>query len=523
MLILTAILILFVLPLLILSLNRLHPRPGYQWLLALGGALAAWVLVLFSRLQLPRIIPLIEWKPETLFSTSPALLLDEYSWPYAVAVVTIPVAIFLTNIARGREIKPGAWAASLAMAGSGLLAVLAANPLTLLLAWAIIDLAETVTLLRQVTGSDQREQVVMATSVRVAGMLMLLVAMTKAQILGMTLTFSDIPPEVSGYLLLAAGLRLGVLPPHKPFLEEQPLRRGLGTMARLMPAAATLVLLTRVATVGAPQNWEPYLLAGAALAALYSSMAWVIAKDELDGRPFWILGVAALSFAAAVRVQPAASTAWGLSLLFSGSLLFLFSTRNRPLLALPILGLLGFLALPFSPTWSGLVLHSGLGVFFRLIFILAHALLILGYIRHAIQVDSDQDAVERWVWVIYPVGLAILPLTHFGVVWLSGGMTRPEAAITSIAWWGGAVTLGLAAALMALFRRNLVPSDRVASVLRDVFSLTWFYRSFWWLYRSLSTVIANIALILEGEGGILWAVLILSLLVTLIIQQGGGG
>ncbi|MBU0511428.1 MAG: hypothetical protein KJ638_06980, partial [Chloroflexi bacterium] len=84
-------------------------------------------------------------------------------------------------------------------------------------------------------------------------------------------------------------------------------------------------------------------------------------------------------------------------------------------------------------------------------------------------------------------------------------------------------TLGLAAALMALFRRNLVPSTKMTSVLWDVFSLTWLYRLFWWLYRSLSTVVANIALILDGEGGVLWAVLILILLVTIIIQQGWGG
>jgi len=57
----------------------------------------------------------------------------------------------------------------------------------------------------------------------------------------------------------------------------------------------------------------------------------------------------------------------------------------------------------------------------------------------------------------------------------------------------------------------------------NVFSLGWLYRLFWWFYRAIGTLASNIALILEGEGGVLWALLLLVLLVTLIIQQGGGG
>ena len=251
MIILAAISILFLVSFIIFGLNRLNLKPGYFWFLAVGAGLSAWVLVLISRASGPVYINLMAWESNTLFLASPRLLSDVYSWPFAVAITTLLVAVLLTDIARVPDIGPTSWGFELVLAGSGLLAVLAANPLTLLLAWAIIDLAETYTLLTQVTDSNQRERVVVSFSVRVVGMLLVISAIIRAQIMGVALEFSEIPPEVSGYLILAAGLRLGVFPPHQPCLQEPPLRRGLGTMVRLVPVAASLVLITRVAAVGA--------------------------------------------------------------------------------------------------------------------------------------------------------------------------------------------------------------------------------------------------------------------------------
>ncbi len=42
------------------------------------------------------------------------------------------------------------------------------------------------------------------------------------------------PPQAGLLLIVAAGLRLGVLPVHLPYNSESSLRRGLGTMLRLV-------------------------------------------------------------------------------------------------------------------------------------------------------------------------------------------------------------------------------------------------------------------------------------------------
>jgi hypothetical protein len=505
------------------GMNFWRVKAGYQWFLAISIALTSWVLLISSYTPFPRIIPLMSWESGKLFSSSPTLLLDEYSWGFGVAIVTIFLGILLTDIARVREINPNTWAAGMALAGAGLLAIFSGNPLTLLFGWAIIDIAETTALLRQVSDSSHRERVVVAFSIKVVGILIVVSAMIRSSSIVEALSFMDIPSEIGGYLILAAGLRLGVLPPYQLFLKEPPLRRGYGTLVRLVPVAASLILLARVASVGAPPLWEPYVLVIAALAGLYGAFSWISAEDELAGRPFWILGMAAFAVASATRGDPSASKIWGLGLLYSGSVLFLYSARNKWFSVFPLLGWLGFSALPFSPTWHGLGLFSGWNLALSGVFILTQALMVWGYVRYVFREGYHQDEIERWGWIIYPIGLGMIVLTHFGMGIFLGETSPPEGPVVSTLWWGGTFAFSLAALLWLLSRRKPSFIPRFGSTLSKLFSFNWLYRTFWWLYQSLSTLVARAALVLEGEGGILWAVLILILLMATIVQRSGGG
>ncbi|MBM3143913.1 MAG: hypothetical protein FJ010_02870 [Chloroflexi bacterium] len=523
MLIFLSILLLFSVPIIILVLDRFRVRAGYLWFFALGGALTAWILILVARLQSPTIITLMQWRPATLFSATPALLLDEISWVYAAALAAFPLAVLLTDILRFTDVDPQAWAASLAMTGLGLLAVFAGNPLTLMLAWAVADLSETFLLLQRVPTSGHRERVVVALSVRLVGLLLVLAATLQALSLGTALVFDAIPAEVSGLLLLAVGLRLGVLPPHQPFFQEPPLRRGLGTIVRLTPVTSCLVVLARVAHVGVPASWQPYLLAVGVAAALYGGFAWFQAPNELDGRPYWILGMATMALVSAVYRLPDASMAWGVALLASGGILFLISYRSRFVSALAFLGIISFSLFPFTPAWRGGILYSHSGFFLVLLFVLAHALLLLGYARHLLQKPPPGEGVERWMLIVCPLGLILLVIAHWGIA-LSHGLARGSGlSMNSVGWWGGIVAFCLAVVFLFLRKLQFAMLSSIATGLRGLLSLEWMYRLFWWLYHTASRFFSSISLILEGEGGVLWSLIMLILLVSLMIQLSGGG
>jgi hypothetical protein len=174
LLILIAIGILMVVPLTMLSVRLFRVNFGYHWLMAALGAIAAWVLIFLSRTKVAQVIPLLRWQPETLFPTSPELLVDSISWIYALALITLCVAVLLTSVARRPSLGWPSWAGVLLLTAFGLFAVLAGNPLTLIMSWAAIDLFEAFILFSWVRRSEVRVRFLIALSTRLLGIAFLI-------------------------------------------------------------------------------------------------------------------------------------------------------------------------------------------------------------------------------------------------------------------------------------------------------------------------------------------------------------
>lgn len=519
-----SILFLCITPLVLLAVHLIRPNFAYHWLIAVVGPLIAWPLSLLAGRTLPQSIHLISWNTIAFFTESPSLMVDRLSWPFALALTTLALSVILSDVARASESDWASWASSLVLVALGVFTVLAANPLTLMMGWTAIDLTELLIMLGKVYQSPVRERLVITFSARVLGTGFLLIAMVIASSTNEVFSFEAIPLRLSFLLIMAAGLRLGVLPMHIPFLEEISLRRGLGTILRLVPAAASLVLLTHIANAIASSNrpviMATLLLGLAGLAALYGSASWVFADNELNGRPAWILGMGSFSIAGAILGEPSASLAWGIAMLLSGGLLFLFSARERRLAWLPLLGLLGISALPYSPTWNGARLFASTFTPLLFLFFIAHILFLIGYVRHALKEGISLIGVERWVWLIYPFGLALLPIMLFSFgVWTNPGAEN----MPIIGWLEGFVVGGLAAGLGITLNRRINVSDKVIDLFDSVLSFNWLYRSLWNIYRTIGRLITFISTVLEGEGGLLWTLLLLVLFLLMRLGIGGGG
>jgi len=90
MLALAAIFLLLLTPVAMVILHLLRPRlDKYQWLIAILGSFLAWPMVLLVRVNMPHSVTLLVWQPESLFPTSPSLLIDTISWPFALAMVSL--------------------------------------------------------------------------------------------------------------------------------------------------------------------------------------------------------------------------------------------------------------------------------------------------------------------------------------------------------------------------------------------------------------------------------------------------
>jgi hypothetical protein len=59
--------------------------------------------------------------------------------------------------------------------------------------------------------------------------------------------------------------------------------------------------------------------------------------------------------------------------------------------------------------------------------------------------------------------------------------------------------------------------------LKEIISFSWMYRLLWWIYHTIRRATYLVSDILEGSSGILWALLLLTLVISLIAQIRSGG
>lgn len=513
MLILLTFLLLALSGLVIIVIRLIQPEFRFAWLTAALGAFLAWLSLWLMQINLPQTLRLPPWKPETLFVDSPVFLVDGVAWVYGLALITLAMSSLLTAVARPGFPQLLAWASTLGLTALGLLAVLSNNPLTLVLVWAALDLTELLIQLRLVDSGETSQSAVTAFAARLGGMGFLLWANMVSLAGGTRMSFEATPPQVSVYLLLAAGLRLGIFPLHLPLSPESGLRRGFGTSLRLVTAASSLVLLARIPPGGTASPLTPFLLALTALAGIYGGWMWLQANNDLNGRPFWLVGMASLSVASALRGNPVGSAAWGGALILAGTALFLTSIQHTWLKRLLLLGAWGISALPFSATAAGWQSSLPTGAFFWPFFIAAQALLVSGYIRHAMRPSKGSLQYQPiWAQNLYPLGI-VLPII---VLFLLGLWGWP-GALQIGTWPASLAALLLTSGLLWVWPRLRLPV-RGAHWVRPVTIswMEWLYRFLGGMYKVTGALMRSFSALLEGDGGILWTLLFLVIFTSLL-------
>ncbi|HEX5809946.1 MAG TPA: hypothetical protein VFY25_14855 [Anaerolineales bacterium] len=516
--ILITFLILFLTAITLLVLRIVTPSFRYSWLFAAGGILLAWISVFLWQLGLPINLKFIIWQPALLFSQSPTFVADGTAWAFALSLVTLSFAIIITAAVRARFPSPLSWVGTIVLTSLGVLAVVSDNPLTLVLIWAAIDLVELVTQIWFVEDTRLSERVIIAFASRATGIMILLWADVIGSASGQPLDFQLSAPQAGLYLILAAGLRLGVLPLHLPYPSESALRRGFGTGLRMVSAASSLILLARIPANSVNSAYTPYLLILVSLAAVYGGWMWLRAPDDLTGRPFWLIGMGSLAIASTLRSNPAGAAAWGCALILAGGALFLFSEPNKWLTRALYVAVFGMSALPFSLTSIGWV-SGGTGFWLAFPFlILAHAMLIAGYIRHAQRTAVRLSNEDQPVWGknVYPFGISVLLII---MVFL--GLFGWVGALTFGNWFAGMVASLLSVGLLWLTPRLRILNPVRAHWVRPTGAswFEWAYRALWELYRMLGRVSNSFLNMLEGESGLMWTLLFLVLFITVFTQR----
>jgi hypothetical protein len=511
MLILVTCLLLFITALALVIVRITQPQARYTWLVAASGGLLAFLSMFAWLAQMPVELFFPAWQPQTVFNTPIFFRADGATWALATGIITLMLATLLTAVTRPIFANSLSWAGTLTLSGLGVLAVTANNPLTLLLIWALFDLTELISQLSSVQGEKNNERVVISFSTRVFGLVVILWSYIESFSTGNNFTFQSIPSNAGVYLVIAAGLRLGVLPLHLPYSAESSIRRGFGTALRLVGAASTLSILGRVEI--ASTSLTPFLMIFVAAASLYGGWMWLRAPDDLNGRPYWMIGIASLTVLAALSGNPVGAAAWACALVLVGGALFLSSVQigwlNRALLV----GAWSLSSLPFSITASA---WQGTLSFITPFGVAAQVLIVAGFVRHALRANASDSLDDQpgWAKIVYPAGILLLIVMQvlLGFIGWNGALQLGNILIAAIA---STLTLGLVWGTRRFRIFNPVRAHWVTSAGAGVNGL---YQGLWSIYRGLARLGLAVTDALEGEGGIMWTLLFLILFISIIVQ-----
>ena len=530
MLVFLPVVVLTVASLAVLVMRQAKVSIGYIWLIALAGSFTAWLILLVINWDTIPAYSSQFWNLPGDMGYPIGFGFDQFSWPFAFALSSLLLAVLLTSTVRFHfQSDPLTWAFSVLIGAAGILAAAANTPLAFVLTWTLVDFLE-IAMLGLVGGAKALQQRnIISSLARIGGIFMVLWAMISSRREGLVLNLSLAAPPQSILLLLAAALRLGVVPLHLAYTSEPLTRRGLGTMLRLVPPAVSLVLLSRLPAAVVPPDAAVTVLIFCILAAGYGAFMWMVTREDLEGRPYWLLAVAGLAIASGVRGQPEAIPVLGTAMVLVGGLIFLFSDFRKPFRVILLIGFAGMTALPYTPAAGSL---TGLTVFpFNLLdvfFILVFAVLLSGTFFHMFR-RREEQTVERWMLAVYGAGLVLLVVSH----WLTGLLVLKVTPRPGV-WWVSLVSTFLAVLIILAYRwwqksglpiflRNdprLAAVRKGTQVFADVLRLDWLYTIFGWVLRLLQSLVQFLTRLLEGEGGVLWTLLLIVLLASFIAMGG---
>ena len=505
--------------LLILLARRRHERAW--WLIAMGAALLAWLYTLSLLRAIPARIQVSVWRPEVLFASQLELVLDPEGWQLIYGAMTLLLAVMITAIARRGEVTAGGRAMMLVHTSLALLAILSGNMLTVAITWALLDLTAFAFLVSISKREDSATGLVNRLAIDGAGVLLVLgasVAQNHAPTSGGAAGAGQSPLGVV-LVSLAVLLRLGLFPPHFELPALPGVRRGLGTLLRLLPAAVALSALGRALEPGVPAAALIWLRLGGVLGVAIGGLRWVSEPEAVGGRRFLVLGLSGLgvltaTFAGAspVGVVTATSTL----VLLTGAVVSLSEIHSPVHRAWAVLAALFCVGLPLTPgALLADALLEGLGSsadrLFAAVGLLGMLLLGLGTLRRALVPQTPWASGERLVKILYGAGM-LLPL-------LAGvGLSLRSASGVSVQ--GIAFSAGMAAVVVvAAWISRRLEGKRLDRWRRWLTYLdpSPLYRLIWPVMRQGLRAIKAIGDLFEGEGAMLWTYVVLLLVFLAIL------
>ncbi len=501
-------------------MKKRNLRRPMAWMVMAASSLVLWLVVLLID---PGKGATLNWQDWFFSSGMHIGLLSQIgkqNWELIAALMTLHVAFIFTSGAKqefGRDYI--LWILEALEIALTFLILTAADLWSLILAWTAMDgfLFVYWSFFRKAAAT---EKIYRGFVIKFLGSILLVYITAQISGRGGSLLLSSLPAANSALVLLAALLHGGLFPLH--VFEDQKINHQtvLDFLSMSLPFLSSMYLVCYL-----PNHQLTFvsglLFSAAALAALiYFILMWVNSRDELWGSSWFLLAFGAfVSYSFFSKTQGTLQD-WFVVLILFLPWLLLYGQRGKKTSFFPILLLIAMSGLPFSMLSYG---SSGLTVneisIPTLVTLFFHVSLLAGFIHFIFQKKADFDELESSSRMVYLIGIFITMLAIGSFIFRTMG--SPSDEISGI--WAGIFAVILV--LGYYFRKRAgenrghvearlgkVDSGRIRAIL----SFEWLFNAMGVVLNWIKPLVTGFSMLLEGEGGVLWSIVFLALLVTLL-------
>lgn len=504
----------------VLGILRLRGmRMAFLWLLPVIISLACWII--FLVMPIPSTANLI--KIPGLFSLSAneglSFIIDSSSWGFIYLVISLVLGYFLTMVIRlEKEKRTWLWVGWLLLCMAAIFSFSAGNLITLILAWVMFDLLDILfTYFILKINEEIEESLNKFFPSRVISVLLLITAGIFLPAETPQWLPSPLAPAAYFLLLLAGLFRTGLLPSrtlHQPAAEN---RSSFLFVKRILPVLSGFSLLSFL-PINFLNQISQMLLSIFFLILAIVFIIFLIQKRRVF-TDLWLNSLICLGCIAVISGTPIAMLGWGGVALLGLSIPHFFTFRTDRLKIFALLGVFSLSGIPYSIGALALAGLTSASSFLWLIPVLPVYAFLLALFIDDIQKPNDEGLASDPLYLaVHLIGLFIVAFSSFAIL-----IKNAQLAGSVLNYWWAGITVVILCLVMILLKRKVHlkshPIGKLTNSLvfiNKLFTFQWLEKLWQWLAWFLSGIINFLTQLLAGEGGVIWAIVILALLVSLI-------
>jgi NADH:ubiquinone oxidoreductase subunit 2 (subunit N) len=474
------------------------------------------------------------WQPVSVFTVPLSFRVDQTAWVIGIGFLLTCLAVAFTWLAFPGQHRPAPRALALLLIATALVSTFASNLLALAVAWGLLDTVFVVALLLrsgpQVSRRAAIAIILNTTATICVWIATLLIENGHESLYWHLMSLSETP---RAWLVAAAVLRIGLYPLHQWLPVELGKEPDRSVLLFTVPPAVGLALWARLAvTHNLPTDSIVPLLAVAS-AIVGGVLAWSSIHARY-GLPFIALALSGLAIVV-VNATPVSGllTVATLNWLFIIVSLFIARRFNRRapwwsagvlLAGLSLVGIPGTLGFAVRQQMITRLVLSGNWLLLSGS-IVGEILLVAATIRLIMARVNEDEPIHplRQIGYGFSIGCAALPLIGLAVVpgLIPGVPSLQEllAGMDAVSWVAWFVPIA-AGVVIAVRDRRPEPTAVAAPspIWRRALQLDWLVALLSLFVQRLTAVVRGLATVIEGEGGLIWAMIVV--IIGLVLTSG---